>query len=1452
MAGADPWDDFTWTPPPPEEETPDGIARGVKRRFAMMEAMDIAASDYDVPIPEDTSPPLAPEGSVKPPKDLAEAGEWVESGRTHLAEAKRQLEQFISDTRSIAPTTEEAARVIKERASIIAKARRDLAQQEQALTDADFNLEQARFTANSNPALMPEFLDKVGQKAGFLKPLLDLVMAPGEMATGLVGTIYDVGHSAGLLPNYASSDVDMTAGDWVTSPLAVFNPDHALRKRGRATAEKVGESFGALGSIAAETGVMRALQDASGYDIEKGLPALTGGAAKLTFELGIDPLNFMELGPITKVGKLRQAARVNAGALETVAVAKAVEDLPAIGKALGDKAFDIAHRGALTTELVQTAKLTPDEAAELSKAFDARLQERLTAYRGMASATPKDWARQTLYELNKLPETDAIKAQKESVGRIDLFGDKIDPINGRSIREQISLGQRGRVLRAIQQKFGDQPWYKHLGDPWAFITGMSLKHDLYDVPEVFAVYTAHRMMKGQLGMEILRFQQDSVEGAAKFLANLEEGQKAQVMEQLPRIRERTSAEGRASMRESIKERYGAHDQAEALLNLADLYETQADTIRAIQNRFGMKVMDLAGEFGYFGRRYSPELQQFIAELPDARAFFFNETSKRSKEALEAALDGSEKSRVLREMDFYEAEEVVRKKMRSLGYPDDKPIWSRDAFGDLARRGEQVQRKAEVRMLYDKFVDAVGSVDAVKMTRATERVAAEVAERQAANAERIAIAESALRDAERMQEGFRAGRKEVRAGYAESAGPATDKPVADTVNQRVRDARKALEEAREAADNANMDKWTVDEKVKWLTTRFKPDAAKGNITGLELLSKANVPLPADMPTLLKLAVTEFSPQQGKQFKKLAEGTIWEHINTPSKLGRVMDAIKVIAQKAQLARPGSLARDLRGTAINGAMAGNTGYLREAYRTVGTFENWRTGGRTSDIVNRLRGEGVLKTTTSEALQRPGTFAKLGAEADSRVGKLLAKGMQRVEERGLVGALLPKRAGEAAAKNLDKLNDARVYWEEVNRVATYLKATREGMSHAEAVEEIYKWWGKFDELTRLERNVLNRIMFFWAWQARSIPISMRHLLTHPVRAKLVLAMTAGNVNDDKDMPDWLKRMGGWVLGRNENGTVDAINVGGTYFDPMISMLQGNFANEVMSGKNFNPLDAAGTLGMDIFRSSPPHIQAIAEAGLKKDLFTNHDWWKDRNAEAVSQAKAPTAFWWLYGDNAISAALGLKAVGKKDGQYLTMDPRWSWFFGAVPGLETTLTDVSAFFSSPLLTEGEAPAPDITPFRGILRQAGFPLYEVPLEKGKEQVYQLKAALVKDADKTAGLTAFNGRVVPAKNFRGQQISADMQRWRDAARLQKMTPTQIDQYVSERLLKHYPQEGRVLALQDKVEAWEKYLIQIDKGIEIEAGLANDLERIARRAETSRISEFELREKREKERKLGLLPR
>lgn len=645
----------------------------------------------------------------------------------------------------------------------------------------------------------------------------------------------------------------------------------------------------------------------------------------------------------------------------------------------------------------------------------------------------------------------------------------------------------------------------------------------------------------------------------------------------------------------------------------------------------------------------------------------------------------------------------------------------------------------------------------------------------------------------------------------AAKGAVGKDVATAVNRRVSQAQKALKKAEESYSG----EWSPEAMAQWFSAHSKRvfGATEGGESALDILVRAKAPLPKTPEEIAQLAMTFVSTKDAKVFERYAKAHYWKHIDTPTKFWRTMDAIKGIYQRSVLSRPSSLTKDWQGTMINGAMSGNTPYLPRARAMLGSQKEWKYGGKTSDLVARLRGEGVLKNIVTEVNETQGTFRRvamdLRQEGKAGRAKLLNK-LAPIEEKGLLGGGLEmvglKKTGAKVAKGTDAIMDSRAYVEELNRLASYMKAVDGGASHADAVEEVLTIWGKFDEMSRFDKNVMSRALFFWSWWARSIPISIRHILDRPVKARLLLTMMAGNVSDDESMPPWMRRMGGVMLGRDKSGNAKVLNLGsGSFMSPLMSVMQGEMATSIQNG---NLAEAALGGAKDLLRSSPPYASEPLGALFQEDMFTGRAWWADEQNKVGSQIRAPMALRGLLG-TPIGDKLGLKEYAPEDEiRYITIDPYWATVIGLTPGLEPVLGDVSSFMDP----RQEDVAPGVSITKGLVRQAGFPVYSVPMDdKTARNAREAHSALVKAIDKNAPSLRVTGDYVgpDTTTFRGKKLKADWESYKQAA-IDAGHAEGSDQFkllVSRQLKANYPDEFVYIDIGEKLR-WLKQMN--DKGV------------------------------------------
>lgn len=674
----------------------------------------------------------------------------------------------------------------------------------------------------------------------------------------------------------------------------------------------------------------------------------------------------------------------------------------------------------------------------------------------------------------------------------------------------------------------------------------------------------------------------------------------------------------------------------------------------------------------------------------------------------------------------------------------------------------------------------------------------------------------------------------------------DRKVLGAVKSVEAGARRDVKAGIERAVAANIEDWTATKKAAWVEHVAKKAGHQpppGYANGLDIYRKAGVELPNDLASLARLATSYLSPDDVATISKWVKdfyGGTWIDNATVNAIGTFLDGLKVIYQRSLLSRPPSMMRDFWGQLSQAIFAADgPEFADEVAKAVadlgGNPHTWAkglgTGWKAPDDVLQLMSEGVLNTTVDEATQ-VGNFDRLaeGAAKGGPVKRALEpvlRGLGTVERKGVLGAALQpvsSKLSDAAKTATDLPLHARVWTEQTLRLATYRQAVKKGMSHREAVEEVMTHWGRFNELTSFDRHVLSRILFFWAWRRATIPIALKNLLDYPVRSKIILTSTALVHNEAKEnaseidqaaaeagVPEWFRRMGGYILGVDEQGNADAISMGGsTYFAPAVSLLNSDFASALRQGD----LEEAGAEGIrEVFRSSPPYFQQIAERLEEKDYFSNKAW---RDESGHSQVKAPTFLWWFMnkpGDepNAFEKLLGLTPVMDSDGnlRHVTIDPNVSWWLDWIPGMSAVMQDVSSMAdprqadtaTGIMLPTGKEL--NLSLEKGLMRQAGVPKYQFQISTAQEQeIRKVREAL---GDSLTDLTGDSlsmdqfGNIGPNfRSERGQKLQQDIDQWRREAQEQGLGTARARGYVNQRLIRHYLQEWRIMELSERLKA------------------------------------------------------
>jgi hypothetical protein len=249
------------------------------------------------------------------------------------------------------------------------------------------------------------------------------------------------------------------------------------------------------------------------------------------------------------------------------------------------------------------------------------------------------------------------------------------------------------------------------------------------------------------------------------------------------------------------------------------------------------------------------------------------------------------------------------------------------------------------------------------------------------------------------------------------------------------------------------------------------------------------------------------------------------------------------------------------------------------------------TRDVLRQMREGGrELRGQLPEEIPSGGRLSRSGQAVVNRVGPL-----RRVQEWGRdIGAAPPVGpprlygAGGAAeisrqfaemkeprtffGRGLQRAYNANEMVDNIGRTMLYQLKKGKGYSDEHAVGMALQAMGDFNNMSRFERDVVRRIIPFYAWMRHITQASMKLAVEHPWRTAWMLHLSNlfNPAGQDQGVPEWLR--GG-------------LGVGGGWYVPFggANPLQGNVGSIFTSPKNW-PAEA--------FRSLNPVIKTAATLG--------------------------------------------------------------------------------------------------------------------------------------------------------------------------------------------------------------------------------------------------------------------
>lgn len=491
-------------------------------------------------------------------------------------------------------------------------------------------------------------------------------------------------------------------------------------------------------------------------------------------------------------------------------------------------------------------------------------------------------------------------------------------------------------------------------------------------------------------------------------------------------------------------------------------------------------------------------------------------------------------------------------------------------------------------------------------------------------------------------------------------------IASTLNAK---KRTSLREAQEAHPvHVNMQR--AEGRAAFVKSQMQElgiAPKTGYKSALELYEKTGVRLPDSLEELTKLAATHIKDQD---FRAITD--LHTFAKDAEKLGKAYDETKRFFQRAVLASPLSAVADTVGT-------------QAMYAAITNGDIGQLGRALEDIVKNASHEDILYLAANHALDTQTSVERAKnilavASEEGRFGSLGAVA-NKIHTEGFGGAALGainKKAGKAFSAIADKTLEVRELQEKVARLATFRHYLAKGYSRADAVQEVIKWWPKFQQLTKMERSGLGRLLFFYSFTKKSLAPAARLILERPLQARYMLALTAGNVRDEATAEKWQREQGGTVL-LDRDGRSKLLSMPGSWLGSLYGLMQAAEAGKTYDRGTGGGLfgSTSGFLGSKLAPIPRALVEFVSDRSLNTGKKIGIRGWSDTYDR---QDRVPATIGMILDLLGTGAVVPVNAKDGSGVEYYRMrDPVWAWLIeSAFPGIRgtTRITDVAALGQS--------------------------------------------------------------------------------------------------------------------------------------------------------------------------------
>lgn len=339
---------------------------------------------------------------------------------------------------------------------------------------------------------------------------------------------------------------------------------------------------------------------------------------------------------------------------------------------------------------------------------------------------------------------------------------------------------------------------------------------------------------------------------------------------------------------------------------------------------------------------------------------------------------------------------------------------------------------------------------------------------------------------------------------------------------------------------------------------------------------------------------------------------EVAENPNKFFRFVDQANRLFKTQAVFSPGFHVRNSMGAYFNGFVAGVDVASYREFRDL--LRKYRTGGY--DAVPSAQRELMRTIVESGLLDDGNRYANELASAADGGGRYVVGDVSTVRPQGDMAALrataleadkpslgTPRGIVDRVRHPLDTINDnpatrasrfAGERIEHFHRGAMAYDTLRKGGSMDQALDKVYQFHFDYNDLSTFESKYMRRLVPFWTWTSRNLPLQLEMALTQPKMYQRFRAAQAaleqGSTDNDMD-PEWLR------------GSPTAINMSGFAQTDLGPFSVGGDGSFLLPDLPFNDVqDKTGQIAetgpMAFLQDAAPIVKTPLETTFGKRLF--------------------------------------------------------------------------------------------------------------------------------------------------------------------------------------------------------------------------------------------------------------